>query len=182
MGYADNLQPDPNDRDTWFWSDSARFRTGVQLDAAEKDGWAIVAGVPNYGIHLRVADLHIGRVVRTLHGSTPHPGRNPARRKAWTNFDTQPPVQGQLPLDGQSSLPPLSAILDWHEHDGEPEIHIGLPIGPWKYQKSPRLHWRVPFPQDGAALDTLRFEPGPDEGDSFIEIDPAWDLPTGGEA
>ncbi len=179
MGFADNLQPDLDTRNPWFWSDCARFQAGREL-AAEQDEWAMGEAVPSYGIHLRVGELHIGRVVRTLHGSTPHPGRNPARRRAWSN--PQPPVQGQLPLGGEANLPPLSVILDWHERAGEPEVHIGLPIGPWRYQKAPRLHWRVPLPDDAADLDALRFDPGPDTSDTFIEIDPAWLRPLEGEA
>jgi hypothetical protein len=170
IDFADDLQPDPTRRDPWFWSHSARWKACSILNGVEHEGWAVTPDVPNCGIHLRLGDLHVARVLRSLAGTTPHPGSNRRRVAAWQG------VQGQLPLAENGTLPPLSLVVDWHEaEDGEPAIHVGLPAGSWTYGTNPRLHWRVLVPEDGLDLSSLRFDPGPDVGDTLVTlaIDPA---------
>ena len=165
VAYADELQPNRNDRDPWFWSHSARHMARKQLFSANPqsgvEGYEMRGGVPNGGIHLRFHDMHVARVVRSLGGTTPAPGSNPARRRAWNGVEI--PIQGQLALADNVTLPPLSLIIDWQDVDGEPLIHISLPRGEWAYRKSPRLYWRVPLPDDGVDLNALRFD-GSDDG------------------
>src|SRR5690242_19521007 len=89
IAYADTVQPDAAERDPWFWSHSARWTARNHLAQCEDREWDMPCGIPNCGIHVRAGGLHVARVVRSLSGSTPHPGPNRHRRKAWTN-------QGQL--------------------------------------------------------------------------------------
>ena len=175
IAYANDLQPDPLDRDPWFWSHSARFGALKELlvaghDADLESGWAVRPGTPNCGIHIRVGQLHTIRVVRSLGRTTPPPGRNRRRREAWNGV----PVQGQLRLD-RGLLCPLSLIVDWHDDENEPVIHVGLPKGEWSFENrtSPRLHWRVPMPEDGLDLSGLSFDPGDADDGSLVEIDPS---------
>ena len=175
VAFADELQPSRDDRDPWFWSHSARHMTLKQLLLANPqpsiEGFEVRSGIPNSGIHLRFQDLHIARVVRSLGGTTPAPGRNLARRRDWTN----PPVQGQLPLADGVALVPLSLIIDWQEMDGEPLIHVALPRNEWGYRKKEALYWRVPMPDEGVDLSTLAFDTPEDgfDGTSILDIDEA---------
>ena len=123
------------------------------------EGYEVRSDIPNSGIHLRFQRLHVARVVRSFGGTTPAPGRNPSRRQAWKGL----PVQGQLSLADNAKLPPLSLIIDWQDIDGEPLIHVGLPRGEWAHGKSPRLYWRVPMPDEGVDIRSLRFD-GSDDG------------------
>lgn len=166
LGWASYLQPDSEDLDSWFFSHSARHYALKELKKLAAPGqWAVVDNVPNSGIHIRLGDLHIVRVLRSEGGTTPHPGGNRARRRAWTN-----PMQGRLFLDTSSGqpLPPLTLIADWQDEDGEPVIHLGLPNGIWDYAKNPRLHWRIPFPGEGLDLNSLRFDGGGGDGEAPI--------------
>lgn len=168
IAHADTLQPSREDRDRWYWSHSARWKACEILHGVEqREGWNIAPNVPNSGIHIRVQELHVARLLRSLGGTTPHPGRNLQRRRAWSN-------QGQLFL-AEGVLPPLSPIIDWHEDDeGEPEIHLGLPIGAWKMGAATRLYWRVPIAED-IDLASLRFEGAEEIGEQLatLNIDPA---------
>jgi hypothetical protein len=164
IGYADGQQPDLDDRDPWFWSHSARWRARRHLlGVKETDGWAITRRVPNSGIHLCIKDIHTVRILRSLGGTVPHPGRNRARRDDW--------IQGTLkPSDG--GLPPLSLLMDWQVHDDEPLVYLSLPKRPWSYGSDPELHWRVPVTGDADEdLNNLRFDPGLLPGD--VMVDPA---------
>jgi hypothetical protein len=167
IGFADGLQSDLDDRDPWFWSHSARWRTRGYLLSAKKDGWGINPSVPNSGIHLWVQGLHTVRVLRSLGGTVPHPGRNHARREAWIQ-DAIPPNDG--------GLPPLSLLADWQVHNDEPVVYFSLPKRPWKYGESPELYWRVPVTGDtDQDIENLRFDPGLLPGDVMvtIKVDPA---------
>jgi hypothetical protein len=117
----------------------------------------LVPRVRSLGIHLRVGDLHVVRVLRSLEGDTPPPGKNRKRREAY--------IQGQLALaEPQGDLPALSLIADWQDYEGEPIIHLGLPAEPWEFGRSARMHWRIPLTAGGSDLASLAFEPEPDEG------------------
>ena len=120
----------------------------ILLLEGQSEDYVVRNDIPNFGIHLRFNDLHVARVVRSLAGTTPPPGPNPARRQAWSGVE----VQGQLELLTDDGLPPLSLIIDWHDFEGEPLIHVGLPIAPWDYKRSARLHRRVPLPNEEADL------------------------------
>jgi hypothetical protein len=163
IDYADDVQPDLDERDPWYWSHSARWKARNSLrDIEDPEGWSLTPDIPNCGIHVRIGDLHEARVLRSLDGTTPHPGSNRRRRRAWTG------VQGQFLLaDGE--LPPLSLIIDWCARKGEPEIHVGLPAGPWEYGNA-ALHWRVALPEGGTDLKDLRFEPKPDPGLDLVDL------------
>ncbi len=162
-GYADDLQPDTDGRDRWFWSHCARFRARQVLAAADKAGWVLVDDVPNSGIHLRVRDLHRVRVLRSLEGTTPHPGRNKARLDYYH--------QEALLLANDNSLPPLSLIMDWRMVEDEPSIHIGLPKGRWDYGSAAKLYWRVPVTGDpNEDLKNARFDPGVSPGDVTVTL------------
>jgi len=172
LAFADELQPDPADREGFFWAHSARYMARKELLKANTqpgvEGWAVRGNVPNCGIHLLLDDLHKIRVVRSFGGTTPHPGRNPRRRADWKGI--QGAVQDQFVLDTEAELPPLSLIVDWTDQDGEPVVHIGLPRGEWGYQKSPSLHWRVRLPEAETDLAGLRFEAA-DDGGGVLPID-----------
>jgi len=168
IGYAEEQQPDPDGRDPWFWSHSARWKARRYLLGVEKpDGWRIKRNVPNSGIHLSIKGIHGIRVLRSLGGMVPHPGRNRVRRKDW--------VQGVLrPNDG--TLPPLSLLMDWEVHEDEPRVYLSLPKNPWNYGSDPDLYWRVPVTGDADEdLARLRFDPGLLPGDVMvtIKVDPA---------
>lgn len=177
LAYAEEQQPDVDDRDPFFWSHSARFMARKRLTATLSnpemviEGWQIRPKVPNCGIHLLVEGLHTARVVRSLGGTTPPPGRNQTRQEAWTGVGVNG-EQGQLLLARCGQLPPLSLIIDWQDEAGEPILHVGLPSGPWGYSKKPRLHWRVPMPEADSDFSDLSFEGSPDEG-SVLEVDRA---------
>lgn len=145
IDYADDLQPDPGSRDPWFWSHSARYRakTALERTAPADGGWALVADVPNSGIHVRVEQMHIVRVLRSAGGTTPAPGQNLQRRRAWSQ-------QLSFPFaSAEGELPPLNLILDWStDVDGSLVMHAGMPVGVWPYGKDPMLAWRVPLPAD----------------------------------
>lgn len=167
IDYANDLQPDPADRDPWFASHAARFRARRELETADGDGWAIVPGVPNSGIHLLIDGLHVVRVLRSSGGTTPAPGHSRQRRDAWSQH-----YQMQLALDDNGDLPPLNLILDWStEHDDLLVLHLGMPRGVWKYGNDPVLSWRVELPGDDN-LDSLFF-PGTEDGpvDVTLRVD-----------
>jgi hypothetical protein len=167
IGYADEQQPDPDDRDQWFWSHSARWRARRQLLSVAAEGWSINPDVSNSGIHLCVDQVHCLRVLRSLGDTVPHPGSNRARRDAWIQ-DTLPPRDG--------SLRPLSLLADWCVHDDEPRIYLSLPKRPWTYGSDPELYWRVPVTGDASQdLANLRFDPGLLPGDVMVtvKVDPA---------
>jgi hypothetical protein len=163
IGYADEQQPDLDDRDPWFWSHGARWRARRHLMSVTSPmGWGINPDVPNSGIHLRLADIHDIRVLRSLGGTVPHPGRNRVRRRAWVQ-DTLPPNDG--------ALRPLSLLADWQVHDDEPLVYLSLPKCPWTYGSDPDVHWRVPVTGDiDKDLANLRFDPGLLPGDVTVTI------------
>jgi hypothetical protein len=163
LAYAEDQQPEPDDRDSYFWTTCARFEARNQLGLADGDGWALVPDVKSLGIHLRIGNLHAIRVLRSLQGGTPPPGRNKRRRSAY--------IQGQFPLaDPEGDLPALSLIADWQDLDGEPIIHLGLPAGPWEFGRTARMYWRVPLPGDGLDLNSLVFDPLPDDGTAPVTL------------
>lgn len=167
IGYADEQQPDPDDRDPWFWSHGARWRARRHLLSVAPEGWSINPDVPNSGIHLCVDSVHDLRVLRSLGDTVPHPGPNRARRYAWIQ-DTLPPRDG--------SLRPLSLLADWRVRDDDPLIYLSLPKQPWKYGCDPELYWRVPVTGDASQdLANLRFDPGLLPGDVMVtvKLDPA---------
>lgn len=168
IGYADEQQPDPDDRDLWFWSHGARWQARRHLlSVPSRKGWGINPEVPNSGIHLRIADIHDIRVLRSLAGTVPHPGQNRARRKAWVQ-DTIPPRDG--------GLRPLSLLIDWQVHNDEPLVYLSLPKRPWRYGADPEVHWRIPVTGDtDKDLNNLSFDPGLLPGDVTvtIKVDPA---------
>lgn len=170
IGHADDLQPDPKTRDSWYWSHSARWRACghlLSVGKKEQEGWGFTKGA-NSGIHLRLADIHTVRVLRSVHDTVPHPGPNRARRLVWMQGSTLPPNDG--------SLPPLSLLMDWCVEDDEPCIYASLPRQPWKYRGTPQVYWRVPVTGDaGKDLANLEFNPGLLPGDQMVsfKIDPA---------
>lgn len=168
VAYADEQQPDRVD--PWFWSHSARFKARQELLLANPqpgvEGYEVRSDIPNSGIQLRFQRLHLARVLRSFGGTTPAPGRNPSRRRAWEGL----PEQGQLSLAGDGKLPPLSLIIDWQDVAGEPLIHVGLPRAGWAHGKSPKLYWRVPMPDEGVDLGSLEFD-GSDDGFGGIRLE-----------
>ncbi len=178
MEAADALQPEPAARDNYFWSHSARFYNKRELARNAGNGWLLLDDVPNTGIHIVLQDVHRIRVLRSLNGTVPHPGRNLARRDAWA----QPPGQGEfflsadneLSLDNaRSALPAMNLLIDWHQEQGEPVICVSLPRAPWSYQDNIRVYWRKPFPT-ADEFANMRFAPPPvrDDFSDIIRIDP----------
>lgn len=167
IGHADDLQPDPDERDPWYWSHSARWRACKHLLAVERpQGWGITKA-PNSGIHLQLEDIHAVRVLRSLNDTVPHPGPNHARRMVW--------MQGALPPN-DGSLPPLSLLIDWRVKDDEPYIYASLPRKPWSYRAKPLVYWRVPVTGDADKdLANLQFDPGLLPGEQMVsfKVDPA---------
>lgn len=184
IAYADELQPRPKDRDPWFWSHCVRFYTRNSLAMAHPqpkvNGWEVLQGVPNFGIHMR-RDLHLARLVRSLGGTTPPPGPNKRRREAWIGVGRGVPQRlplEKLPLATDESggpVPPLSFILDWTTDDeGEPVVHVGLPVEDWTFhsRKNPNLYWRRPLPKSEEDLAELGFDEGAnDDNRSLITVD-----------
>ena len=167
IDYANDLQPELGDRDPWYWSHGVRFAARRRLEQAQVSPgeWEIIDGVPNSGIHVRLQGIHVVRVLRSVAGTTPAPGRNRVRQEAW-----QQCRQLQLPLDyPHSGLPPIDLILDWTTNEADDlEMHLGLPQGIWGHGNSPILAWRVPLPS-GDTLDNLAFD-GADEDDIPIVL------------
>jgi hypothetical protein len=170
IGFADDLQPDPDSRDWWYWSHSARWRArGHLLAVDEQDGWGITPDVPNSGIHLRLRDLHDVRVLRSLGSTVPHPGRNRERRRAYQQ--SQPTLR-----QNDGSILALSLLMDWEVKDDDPVVHVSLPKRPWEYNCKPDLYWRVPVTGDAEGdLSKLSFDPGllPGDVEVTIKIDPS---------
>lgn len=177
---ADALQPVLADRDNHFWSHAARFYNKRSLLAAQGNGWKLVQGVPNTGIHIILCHVHRIRVLRSLGDGPPHPGSNKLRRAAWA----QPPGQGQFFLsadneflaeDAGTTLPAMNLLIDWYQFEGQARTFLSLPKEPWEYQRSVRVHWRTPLlSPSGEEFGDMRFQPPP-PGDDFgdlIRIDP----------
>lgn len=164
--HANSLQPDPDDRNPWYWAHSARWKACQRIESAAGVGedWSLVENVPNCGIHLRLDSMHVARVVRSFGGTTPHAGSNKKRARAWSG------VQGQLALASGGTLPPLSLIIDWQVIDDEPIVHVGLPAGNWEYGSTANLFWRVPLPNADDDLSSLSFEPRVDAGGSLVRL------------
>ncbi len=179
---ANDLQPSAEGRDNYFWSHCARYYNRRRLFAesqGHRDEWQLIPDVPNTGIHLIVDSVHRVRVLRSLNGDVPHPGRNRARRKAWS----QPPGQGQLFITADNrlvygddkALLALSLLIDWHlDRHGEPVIHVSLPVGPWEFTDEVRVHWRVPLPgaEDFSNMAFNPPKPSPHEFGNLLRIDP----------
>ncbi len=160
IDYANELQPEHDNRDPYFWSHSARYAARKALaKASDRNAdWRLVAGVPNSGIHLCLNDLHVVRVLRSVWNTTPSPGRNKARRDAW-----QQHRQLQFSFkDGNREFPPTDLILDWTTDDLDNLVmHLGMPQGVWEHGSNPILAWRVPLPS-ADSLEELSFEGGED--------------------
>lgn len=154
------------DTDAAFHSHCVRYRAKMALSAHDSPEWSLTPGVSNSGIHLRLGGLHQARLLRSLNGTTPHPGESQARRAAWSN-----PEQLVLALDDTRNLAPMSLLLDWHFVDDEPVVHISLPKRPWKFGRSPQLHWRARLLDTGSNLDALEFK-----GDHEAQIDVSIDI------
>jgi hypothetical protein len=179
---ADNLQPSTPQRDNHFWAHCARFyNKRALIEESDKHAeWVLIPDVPNTGIHVVLNNVHRIRVLRSLNGNTPPPGRNRARREAWA----QPSTQGEFYLtadnhlltenDGQS-LPAFNLILDWHlDKTGEPAISVSLPRGPWQFKKEVRVHWRVRLPGSEEEFAGTSFDPPKPSDDEFgnlLQID-----------
>lgn len=168
--YADDLQPDPVTRESVFWSHSARFRARGRLLSAERVGWGMSPRIANMGIHLHFEGLHTARVLRSLHGSSPHAGSNRARQTAWTLEDARP----FLPL-GSLVSGPLTLILDWtRDEDDGIVLNAGLPRRAGSYPNGANLHWRVRVTGDADSdLANTEFDGNdPDGSARVIRIDP----------
>lgn len=174
VDYADDLQSEfgATEIDRHFWAHSARYRARRHLIsiASGAASWKIAPGISNSAIHLQFEGGHTARVLRSLGGEMPHPGRNRQRRAAWDN------PQLELDLAEGHRFPLLRLIIDWHVVDGEPVIHVGLPRCPWDYLSDPVLHWREPITGD-IDLDSLAFAPAAldddDEVPITLQVDPA---------
>lgn len=169
IDYANALQPD-GVVERWFWAHCARFETRKELLAL---GAPISASVPNAAIAFTFDGIHTARLVRSLWGSTPNPGRNRARRRSWVGIkDVQQQFRFPSKGDDTPPLPPLSLVLDWHQDDDDsPIVHCSLTVGPWQFKQRPRLHWRVPLSGDATSFVGLRFDTPDDGGEPEIVID-----------
>jgi len=167
--YADEQQPDPYDRDRWYWSHTARWRARNNLVAvSDKDGWTVDPSAPNSAIHLCAASVHPIRVLKTMNDTTPHAGRNKARQLAWS--------QSPLLVASAASGQPFSLVADWHKGKDGPVVHIGLPKAPGNYVGGADLYWRVEVTGDaGYDLGNLEFDPGnpPDDLIVTLKVDPS---------
>lgn len=172
IGFADHLQPDAGNVNSHFWSHCVRYRAWRQLGQVESDSWRLVPNVPNFGIHILIGEIHTLRLVRSLSNTVPPPGRNVARRAAWTGYSEQLSFEFASVGEGETTFPPLSLIADWRlDASGEPSISVSLPQGPWQYGQNPRCHWRVALASTSSSrLEDLHFE-GEDGGDPTIEIE-----------
>ena len=162
IDYANDTQPDPGDRDPWFWSHSARFeaRRALERSANGAHDWELIAGVPNCGIHVGLGGLHVVRVLRSLAGTTPAPGGNQSRQQAWQQSRLQFPIYDDTggPHHGAArGLPPLDLVLDWTTDDNATLVmHLGMPQGVWGLGEDPILAWRVLLPS-ADSLEGLAF-------------------------
>ena len=150
---ANEGQPDPDDRDPWYWSHTVRFTARRRLEQIvdPSDDWGLIGGVPNSGIHLRLGGLHVVRVLRSASGTTPAPGHSRRRREAWQQFQ-----QLQFPFGGEG-IPPANLVLDWTIANADTVVmHLGMPVGLWEHGKHPILAWRVRLASDDS-LEELSF-------------------------
>ena len=161
IDFANDIQPEPEDRDRWYWAHSARYRARRVLEANSEgaQGWELIADVPNSGIHICIGGLHVVRVLRSAEGTTPAPGHTYRRREAWQQFRLQFPVD-----DETEGLSPLDLVLDWSTDETDTlTMHLGMPLGVWTHGKPPILEWRVLLPSTDD-LEGLTFE-GADDHD-----------------
>ncbi len=160
IDFANDIQPDPEYRDRWYWAHSARYRARRALEASSQAarGWELIAGVPNSGIHIRVGELHVIRVLRAAQGTTPAPGHTRKRQEAWQQCRLRFPADDEL-----EGLPPLDLILDWTTDATDVlTMHLGMPLGVWTHGSAPILEWRVPLPS-ADDLEELAFEGADDD-------------------
>ncbi len=168
IDFANDIQPEPENRDRWYWAHSARYRARRALEAssAGAQSWELIAGVPNSGIHVCLGGLHVVRVLRSAEGTTPAPGHTRRRREAWQQFRLQFPID-----DETEGLPPLDLVLDWTTDDTDAlTMHLGMPLGVWTHGKPPILEWRVllPYTDD---LEGLAFEGADDDVPVLLRVD-----------
>lgn len=164
IDYADDLQSGEELADRHYWAHSARYRTKRSLVTANHDAedWDLVPGLANSAIHLLIG-FHRVRLLRFESGSSPSPGSNRTRRRAWNQ-------QLAFPI-GRGDIPPLSLLIDWHlDGEGEPVVSLGLPKGCWEFKGDPLVHWRVPLHDDGLGMGDLSFDPGEDDGDVGVRL------------
>ncbi|MYA40524.1 MAG: hypothetical protein F4Z31_01860 [Gemmatimonadetes bacterium] len=160
IDFANDIQPEPEDRDRWYWAHSARYqaRRALEASSAKAQGWELIAGIPNSGIHVCLGALHVVRVLRSAEGTTPAPGHTRRRREAWQQFRLQFPID-----DETDGLPPLDLVLDWTTDDTDAlTMHLGMPLGVWTHGKPPILEWRVLLPSTDD-LEGLTFEGAADD-------------------
>ena len=168
IDFANDIQPEPENRDRWYWAHSARYRARRALEAssAGAQGWELIAGVPNSGIHVCLGGLHVVRVLRSAEGTTPAPGHTRRRCEAWQQFRLQFPID-----DETEGLPPLDLVLDWTNDDTDAlTMHLGMPLGVWTYGKPPILEWRVLLPSSDD-LEGLTFEGADDDVPVLLRVD-----------
>ena len=162
---ANEGQPDPGDRDAWYWSHTVRYTARRKLEqvADPSDDWQLIGEIPNSGIHLRIAELHVVRVLRSASGTTPAPGHSRRRREAWQQVQ-----QLQFPF-GEERIPPVNLVLDWTTDEADAVVmHLGMPVGVWEHGKHPVLAWRVLIASDDG-LEELSFT-GADEIDVPVRL------------
>jgi hypothetical protein len=158
--------------DSHFESHAARYATRNALAVRQEPGvWSLRRNVANSGIHL-LFGVHEARVLRSLNGDVPHPGGNKRRRGAWVGVNNGP-IQLAFDLDEHLGCSPMSLLFDWHTTTaGAPVVHLSLPVGPWRYEKQPRLYWRVPIDDSSMGnFDDLTFNPSDDGGAPTVTID-----------
>lgn len=179
---ANNIQPTPEGRDNHFWSHCARYHNKKRLlveSQKHRGEWQLIPDVPNTGIRIVIDDVHQVRVLRSLHGDVPHPGRNRARRESWSQPSTQRELfvtaDNRLVDEDDESLRALNMLIDWHlDRHGEPVINVSLPMGPWEFEHLVRVYWRVPLPgaDDFANIAFNPPQPSSHEFGNLLRVDP----------
>ena len=168
IDFANDIQPEPESRDRWFWAHSARYRARRVLEAssAGAQNWELIDGVPNSGIHVCLGGIHVVRVLRSVEGTTPAPGHTRRRREAWQQLPLQFPIDVET-----EGLPRLDLVLDWTTDDADAlTMHLGMPLGVWPYGNPPILEWRVLLPSTDD-LEGLTFEGTDDDVPVLLRVD-----------
>ena len=161
--------------DPYLWSHLARYRARNLLSEVAAGHWSMGRNLANSGIEI-VCNPLVVRVLKTQGSTTPHPGRNHARMKYWSQIPSQirlPLIFGGKPMPQTPNL-----IVDWTVGpDKEILLALAKPRGVWKYRGNPRLEWRraVIF----GAADEPKFVPSDEDVDVDYDRD---ELKGDGEA
>ena len=166
--YANSVMM-PGHWDSHVFAALVRYMMRIQLAESldDFDHCKIELEVKNAAVHLHFFGLHSVRFRKASFGSTPPPGQSVTQQHAYQQLRMQL-LGDTTDADG---LPPLDLIADWKfDKDGNPVIHIGMPVNVWTFGAAPITAWRELLPRPeifGGAI----FQPAGDGGLPGTAID-----------